>query len=650
MESHRTTEPSAESRRRGGGEAIRHYSPPGKGRYLAASLILLALLSLMVTLLGAATNVGRSELHAIIDLVLATLALFAATGFLLYHWSALGALNRAHEALRLDASRLQALVKLNEMTTASLQETTDFALQEGVQLTRSTIGYLAFLNEDGTLLSMHCWSKPATAQHAFADQSMVHPLETAGLWKEVVRRRSPVIANDPADEQTPDNTDVTPSGPGQAAERLLLARHMDIPVFDGDRMVAVAGVGDKQEPYDASDAGQFRLLIDGMWRLIVRKRQAAAALSESESRFRRLFESNVIGILFADTEGRITQANEAFLQMVGYTRQDLPLRWDEMTSPEWRSSDEEAIRQLRVRGVVVPWEKEYFHKDGRRVPVLIGVALLGGSATNCIGFVLDLTERKRAERQVHQLNADLAARTSELEAANRELERSNAELQQFAYVASHDLQEPLRMVTSYVQLIERRYKDRLDAAANDFIHFAVDGALRMQRLINDLLEFSRVGTQGSPFEPLDASQVVRQALGNLQSVVEASEAEIVCDPLPQVHGDAGQLVRLFQNLIGNAVKFRRRERPQVHISAECRDHHWLFAVRDNGIGIEAKYADRLFVIFQRLHSRAEYPGTGIGLAMCKRIVERHGGRIWFESQPGQGSTFQFTLPCEEGTP
>ena len=242
---------------------------------------------------------------------------------------------------------------------------------------------------------------------------------------------------------------------------------------------------------------------------------------------------------------------------------------------------------------------------------------------------------------------DLVEARQKLEESVSELGRSNADLQQFAYVASHDLQEPLRMVSSYTQLIARRYKGKLDADADEFIAFAVDGANRMQRLILDLLAYSRVNTAGRQFEPTAMETVLKAALNNLTDAVKESQAIITHDPLPAVMGDDKQLAQLFQNLLSNAVKFGGAQPPRIHISAKQTDGEWLFSVRDHGIGLDPQYADRIFVIFQRLHTREEYPGTGIGLAICKKIVERHGGRIWVESELGKGATFYFTMRDEE---
>ncbi len=256
----------------------------------------------------------------------------------------------------------------------------------------------------------------------------------------------------------------------------------------------------------------------------------------------------------------------------------------------------------------------------------IGIQIAGAIANTLL-----FAERKRMEVTLREKTEKLA--------------RSNEDLEQFAYVASHDLQEPLRMVASYVQLLARRYEGKLDADANDFIHFAVDGAVRMRKLINDLLTYSRVGTQGKELSPTDSEAALAQSVNDLKVTIEENGALVTHDPLPTVMADRPQLGQLFQNLIGNAIKFRGNEPPRVHISASQNGSGWIFSVRDNGIGIAPEYSERIFIIFQRLHSRQEYAGTGIGLAICKKIVERHGGHIWVESEVGKGATFYFSLPA-----
>jgi signal transduction histidine kinase len=245
-----------------------------------------------------------------------------------------------------------------------------------------------------------------------------------------------------------------------------------------------------------------------------------------------------------------------------------------------------------------------------------------------------LNERETRRRQAEEALAKKA----------EELTRSNTELQHFAFIASHDLQEPLRTLASYVQLLAHRYKGKLDSDADEFIAFAVEGATRMQDLINALLAYSRIETKGKDLEPTPCDRVLETALKDLQLVIENSRAIVNHDLLPTVMADATQLRQLFQNLIGNAVKFRGNKPPVIHVSAERNGKAWVFSVRDNGIGIDPQFFERIFVIFQRLHSKQDYPGIGVGLTLCKKIVERHGGRIWVESKPGEGATFRFTIP------
>jgi light-regulated signal transduction histidine kinase (bacteriophytochrome) len=282
------------------------------------------------------------------------------------------------------------------------------------------------------------------------------------------------------------------------------------------------------------------------------------------------------------------------------------------------------------------WKGELAHTaaDGREV-VVASEWLLWRDAAGHPAAMLetnhDIAERKRAEEALRRTAA--------------ELDRSNKDLEQFAYVASHDLQEPLRMVSGYLQLLGDRYKSRLDEKADTYIAFAVDGAQRMSTLINDLLAYSRVQTRGDVLQPTSSQDAFDLALRNLHSAIEQSGATIAHDLLPVIRADRTQLVQLFQNLVGNAVKYRSPDRPpQVRVSVREEDGHWLFSVADNGIGFEQQYERKLFLIFQRLHARGQYAGTGIGLAICKRIVERHGGRIWATGEPEKGATFFFTIP------
>jgi light-regulated signal transduction histidine kinase (bacteriophytochrome) len=293
---------------------------------------------------------------------------------------------------------------------------------------------------------------------------------------------------------------------------------------------------------------------------------------------------------------------------------------------------------------------EILRREGLDIPVILVSGALGElTAVECIkqgaaDYVLKdhlarLPEAVRRAMREQKLRQDHKH-------SQEELARSNQDLEQFAYVASHDLQEPLRMVATYTQLLAERYQGKLDADADKYIHYAVDGALRMQKLVQDLLAFSRVGRQGMALESTDCNTVLEVSLSNLKAAIQESGAVIRHGPLPVVMADGSQLVQVFQNLIGNAIKFRGSEAPSIQVNAEATANEWIFSVTDNGIGIAPEQTENVFVIFRRLHTRTEYPGNGIGLSVCKKIVERHGGRIWVKSEPGRGSTFQFTLPIK----
>jgi signal transduction histidine kinase len=293
---------------------------------------------------------------------------------------------------------------------------------------------------------------------------------------------------------------------------------------------------------------------------------------------------------------------------------------------------------------------ELLRREGLDIPVIVVSGALGElRAVECIkqgaaDYVLKDHLARLPEAVRHAMYEKRLR--EERNQSVQELARSNRDLEQFAYVASHDLQEPLRMIATYTQLLAERYRGKLDDNADKYIHYAVDGALRMQSLIQDLLIFSRVGRQGTNLQETDCNAVVATALKNLEVAIQESGAQIIYDRLPSVVADSSQLLQLFQNLIGNAIKFRGSEPSVISVTAERTMKDWIFSVADNGIGIAPEHAEAIFVIFRRLHTRAEYPGSGIGLAIAKKIIEQHGGSIWVESQLGEGSTFKFTLPLK----
>jgi len=361
--------------------------------------------------------------------------------------------------------------------------------------------------------------------------------------------------------------------------------------------------------------------------------QATTDELERTTAYRQTLTDTMLDVLLTtDPEGVITEVNKATERISGYSSDELigkPLRQFFVDQDRAQAG----IEEIKKEGGSSNYELTVLTKAGKEVPVSFNATVLRDPAGRIIGLLgsaRDVTKQRQVESSLKQTMA--------------QLESSNKELEQFAYVASHDLQEPLRMVSSYTQLLEKRYKDKLDSDADEFIGYVVDGVSRMQNLINSLLTYSRVTTKGKALAKTDCEAVLETTITNLKKAIEESSADITHDPLPVVRADDVQVGQLFQNLIGNAIKFRGKNNPRIHVSAEHKDAEWVFSVRDNGIGIEPQYDDRIFQIFQRLHSKEAYPGTGIGLAICKKIVERHGGRIWVESKPGKGTTFFFTLP------
>jgi len=409
----------------------------------------------------------------------------------------------------------------------------------------------------------------------------------------------------------------------------------------GNEEVAVAamkaGVVDYlvKSPSMFSDLPHIAALALQKWELRTERKRAEEKLRESEERFRTVFEQGPLGMYISGLDFHFVAVNNAFCHMVGYTEQELSkLTFADITHSDDIEADLEQARKLL--GEEIPYykmERRSVGKHGNIKWIALTRSVVRDSAGSPLHFltmVENITERKQTE-ELLRLRAE-------------ELTRSNEDLAQFAYVASHDLQEPLRNVASCLQLLEKYYKNKLDAEADRYIDYAVEAVVRMKALIQDLLTYSRVGTQGKSFRPIDCELILAQTVRNLRAAIADVGATITHDPLPSVSGDDAQLLQVFQNLIQNAVKFRRAEPPRIHVSAVKEKNEWIFSVRDNGIGIESQHYGRIFVIFQRLHKRSQYEGTGMGLAIVKKVVERHQGRIWVESEPGKGATFYFTIP------
>lgn len=366
---------------------------------------------------------------------------------------------------------------------------------------------------------------------------------------------------------------------------------------------------------------------------ITARKHVEAALRESEARFATAFRASPIALMLTHLQdGRIIDMNESYCRLLECQPEDaIGKTVFELNIYAHPSERETVIELIRTQGRIRELEVTLQTTSGALRNVIWALEVLHMQGETCLlTTAVDITARKRAENDLQQTAA--------------ELRRSNAELEQFAYVASHDLQEPLRAVAGMVQLLQRRYQGQFDARADQYIEHAVDGSNRMQALINDLLTFSRVGTRANQFAPTQIASALHVALANLAVAIRESRARITHTDLPTVWGDESQITQLLQNLIGNAIKFCGDQPPEIEIRAERLADSWRISVRDNGIGIDPQYFERIFVVFQRLHTRRAYPGTGIGLALCKKIVERHGGRLAVESAPGQGATFSFTIP------
>lgn len=356
----------------------------------------------------------------------------------------------------------------------------------------------------------------------------------------------------------------------------------------------------------------------------------------------RSINSATNGILIADArrpDVPTVYCNAAFEKITGYAKEEVVGRNCRfLQGQDHDQPDLDAIRQAIRDGTEGRAELRNYRKDGTvfwNEFYIAPVRDSQGTLTHFIGVQTDITRRKNQE-------AELARKTEALA-------QSNAELQQFAYVASHDLQEPLRMVASYTQLLRKRYQGKLDDDADEWIGYAVDGADRMQRLIRDLLEYSRVGSENQSFEITECERIWQHVMRNLSASIRDHHANVTHDPLPTIYANPTLLTQVFQNLIGNALKFQGSSPASIHVGASALSDGWEFFIRDNGIGVPPDQRDRIFAIFQRLHGRSEYPGTGIGLAICKRIVEKHDGTIWVDSEPGKGSTFYFTVKTSRGT-
>ena len=452
----------------------------------------------------------------------------------------------------------------------------------------------------------------------------------AGLLRRVIETGVPLTVPSPA---------VAGNGATGLLKKAGARSMLIVPLVLGEERFGALMMASENRELD-SDWAPFAKAVGSQIGQAIRLAGAHSRLRDNEEHLSRIVHTLAEGLLITDREGRFTLANTAAEAILGVpvaeilkrSSSDATWKISTVTGEPFRETSHPCLQVLRTGEPLNGIEMVIERPDGSRAAVSVNSAPLrdaSGAITGSVTSLSDITERRRQTEK---------------------LARSNAELEEFSYVVAHDLKEPLRTVAGFTQLLAQRYKGRLDAAADQFIDRAVSGAVRMQQLIDDLLAYSRLGSQQIGAAPVRCETVFQNALANLHAAIEASGAEVLHDPLPEVTGDALELSQLFQNLIGNALKFHGQEPLHVQVSAERKDDEWLVSVRDNGIGIDAQHTRRIFQVFQRLHSRTAYPGSCIGLAICKKIVERHGGRIWVESEPGKGATFLFTLPAAPAAP
>lgn len=531
---------------------------------------------------------------------------------------------QAEDELKLEEARLEGLLRISQYHADTVQGFLDYALDEAIRLTGSKIGYIYFYNENKKEFILNSWSKEVMKECAVVNPRTRYELEKTGIWGEAVRQRKAIIKNN---FQAHDKLKK-----GYPEGHVHLNRFLSIPVFSNKKIVAVVGVANKETGYFDADTRQLSLLMDAVWKYSERI-EVEKKLEESEKFYHSLFDNMLEGYAYCKmyyedgkpVDFRYLNVNNSFESLTG-----LKNATGKMVTELIPGIREEDNGLFEIYGKVaktgIPNQFETYVKS---LDMWFKISVFRPEKDHFVAVFDVITERKTIEQNLIK--------------SNRELRESNKELEQFAYVASHDLQEPLRMISSYTQLLERKYKDKLDQGAKEYINFAVDGANRLQLLINDLLSFSRIHTKMKPAVKTDVYAALGQAISNLKITIRERNAIILNDDLPEIYVDESQLVLLFQNLLSNAMKFCVLK-PCIHISAEPNNKFWLFSVKDNGIGIDMQFEEKIFAVFQRLHSRNEYSGTGIGLAICKKIVEKHGGEIWVESEPGQGSVFYFTFP------
>jgi len=541
---------------------------------------------------------------------------------------------------------LELYKKAPQLTDKELYEC---ALDYTVSLTDSNIGFFHRISDDQKNIVLTAWNNVAwnTCQASFKNH---YPIEESGNWTDCVEAKRPIVYNDYKN---------SPNRKGFPKGHPPVKRFISTPVFDEDKVKFIFGVGNKVDEYDDYDVIQIQSVANELYKILKQRysaqalkeahynlekkveertaelKQAYDSLQQSELKFKTLAENSPDIINRMDKRFKNVYVNPVVINISGMPPEHfMGKKMDELRIPdEFTVPLIEKAKKVFETGMMEEFETEMPTINGLKTfyTYLAPEYDENGETNTVLSVSHDITELKRTENQLKETIT--------------ELERSNEELQSFAYITSHDLQEPLRNIASFAQLLQRRYKGKLDEDADEFLNFMVEGATRMKNMIQGLLEYSRIDKTDKGFKETNMNFKVEKAIENLQSIINESNAEITHDNLPAVVANPNQMIRIFQNLISNAIKFKKPQYPpKIHISCKKKKDEYIFSVSDNGIGIEKQYIDRIFEVFKRLHTMDEYEGTGIGLAIVKRIIDHHGGKIWVESELGKGSTFYFTLP------
>lgn len=548
---------------------------------------------------------------------------------------------RMEKELQWSAEVNAALAQVSNalIASAAVDEMAQLVLDCARQLTGSPIGFTGYVDpRTGDFVVPTLTSDVWDTCQVIEKQVVFEKLGGLAGWG--INQRLPVLANHPKND---------PRSSGVPPGHVPIDRYLSAPAMVGELLMGQVALANSPRDYTDLDlhvlqrlANLFAVAVQH-WRIKEDLRRAneeleqkvkerTRALAESENHYRSLTEAAQDNIFVVARDDTLKYVNSWGARTLRQSPENLiGQRRANFFPPETAKRQGQSLEKVFQSGQSSYIEDISVFPEGQvwLSTWLIPLKNDQGETDAVLGVSRDITTTKRAEEELAQKAEELA--------------RSNAELENFAYIASHDLQEPLRMVASFAELLGQRYRDQLDDKAREFIGYIDEGTQRMKLLIDDLLTYSRLGRK-KEWRPTDLNTVLDRALFNLALLIEETGAEITRNPLPTVHTDPVQMLQVFQNLIGNALKFRAQSRPQVQIGAQEDENEWVFSVRDQGIGIAPEYAERIFLMFQRLHSRSQYPGTGIGLALCKKIVENHKGRIWVESQEGQGATFYFTIP------